>query len=107
MSNSIRDIYMQIYTGSSETSSKLNQSRTWNRALVRIAAPYRANSKGTGHRAKAINARRELPHPSPSALYIDGPARGRTAPTKDRNAVLAAVCEVTVNIMLLDCWKKV
>lgn len=101
MSNSIRDIYMQIYTGSLETPTNHNQSRTWNRGLVRIAAPYRANSKGTTHRAKAINARREFPHPSPRALYIDGPARGRTAPTKDRSAVLAAVCEVSVNTALL------
>lgn len=40
--------------------------------------------------AKAMNARSEFPQPSPRALYMDCPARGRSAPTRERRTVFAA-----------------
>ena len=51
------------------------------------------NTIGSGKIEMAMNASNELPHPRPSALYIDGPARGSTAPISDRRTVLAAAAD--------------
>lgn len=70
-----------------------NYNFTWNLGWVRIRSPYLKNSIGIGHKAKAIKASKELPHPSPSVAYILGPAKGRTAPKVDRKTVLAAIAD--------------
>jgi hypothetical protein len=44
-------------------------------------------------KATATNPRTELPQPRPKASYIDGPANGNSAPTRQRKMVLAAVTE--------------
>lgn len=36
--------------------------------------PILENKSGNGSMAREMNASKELPHPNPSALYIDGPA---------------------------------
>lgn len=43
--------------------------------------------------AKAIKANSELPQPSPKSAYILPPAKGNTAPARDRKTVLAAITE--------------
>lgn len=48
---------------------------------------------GAGINPIAMKPRTELPHPSPSALYMLGPARGRKAPKSDRETVRAAMAE--------------
>lgn len=48
---------------------------------------------GAGINMKAMKPRIELPHPSPSASYILGPARGRKAPKSDLETVRAATAE--------------
>lgn len=60
---------------------------------MRIIAPYRVNTIGIKHIARDIKASRELPHPMPKASYMEGPAKGRNAPTSERKAMLAAVTE--------------
>jgi hypothetical protein len=57
---------------------------------ILIFSPCNINKQGTGIMANAKNARSEFPHPSPSALYIFGPARGRTAAMTDLVRVFAA-----------------
>lgn len=40
-----------------------------------------------------MKPRREFPHPRPRVLYIGGPARGKSAPTRLRSSVFAAMAE--------------
>ncbi len=58
-----------------------------------MITPYRVNTIGITHRARDIKASREFPHPIPKVSYIEGPAKGRNAPTSERKAMLAAVTE--------------
>ncbi len=58
---------------------------------ILIFSPCNINKQGTGIMASAKNARSEFPHPSPSALYIFGPARGRTAAMTDLIIKLAYI----------------
>jgi hypothetical protein len=64
-----------------------------NLLLVRILSPNFQKMIGKGTIARAMNPRSELPHPKPRALYIEGPAKGNKAPTRDRKTVLAAKTE--------------
>src|ERR1039457_2502959 len=70
------------------------QNTTLNLLLNRILSPYFQKRIGIGTIASARKPRSELPQPRPSASYIDGPARGNKAPTKDRSTVFAAIAEV-------------
>ncbi len=83
-----------------------DQNSTWNNGLFRILSPYLYNKIGIGHNAKAMNARRELPHPSPRESYIFGPANGNRAPTNDRRTALAAraeaACRLKASIRYVD-----
>jgi hypothetical protein len=45
--------------------------------------------------AKLRNPRSEFPQPSPSALYMERPASGISAPTRLRTAVEAAMAEAS------------
>lgn len=60
--------------------------------------PILENKSGSGSMAKEMNASKELPHPNPSALYIDGPARGNTAPMSDLKTVFAAAADAASNL---------
>jgi hypothetical protein len=44
-------------------------------------------------KATAMNPRTELPHPRPKVLYMEGPAKGNNAPTRQRKIVLAVVTD--------------
>lgn len=56
-------------------------------------SPFLKKAHGTGVMANATKASKLQPHPNPSLSNILWPARGRTAPTADRTAVLAARAE--------------
>lgn len=58
-----------------------------------IFSPCIINKQGTGIIASAKKASNEFPQPSPKALYIFGPASGRTAAMTDLVSVLAASAE--------------
>jgi hypothetical protein len=58
-----------------------------------IFSPCIINKQGTGIIASAKKASNEFPQPSPKALYIFGPASGRTAAITDLVSVLAASAE--------------
>lgn len=61
--------------------------------LPRIRSPNTKKASGIGMRPRAINPRRVFPHPSPSALYISRPPRGRSAPRRDLRTAIAAVTD--------------
>lgn len=58
-----------------------------------IVLPYLNSSAGTGIKAIAKNPSILLPHPKPSVSYILGPARGSSAPNRQRRAVMPAIAD--------------
>lgn len=74
------------------------QKLIWNRGLVRILSPYLQNKNGIGHIPSAMNPSRELPQPRPRASYIGGPARGNSAPARDRRTVFAAIADAACRV---------
>jgi hypothetical protein len=54
----------------------------------------------------AMKPRRLFPQPSPSFAYMDGPARGKRAPTKDRVVVTAARAEAAYSgkLSIIYVW---
>jgi len=56
-------------------------------------SPYRKKPNGIGSMTSATSPRSVFPHPSPKALYNDGPASGRKAPKRDLAQVGAATAE--------------
>lgn len=61
--------------------------------LIRILSPNLKKASDNGNMSKAIKASNEFPQPNPRASYIEGPANGKTAPSRDRNTVLAAAAD--------------
>lgn len=70
-----------------------DQKLTWEILLSRIRSPNFQKIKGIGMKATAIKPRSDVPQPSPMALYMLLPARGSSAPTRDRRTVAAADTE--------------
>jgi hypothetical protein len=74
------------------------QRLTWNLGFVLNHSPYFKKKKGMGMQAAAMKPSNEAPQPYPSALYMDGPARGIMAAKADRRTVLAAMADAACTV---------